>query len=102
MPVQLYYVQLSTNKTNVSDLSSAVFEILISFTRTIQIQNPLQFHKFSPKLANKGSTELYCLFIADDSIAEESCSVIPKQSILKSGSDSSSCRNWNKSNPEQP
>ena len=31
---------------------------------------PLPFHKFRQKLANTGSTELYCLFIAADSVVD--------------------------------
>jgi len=65
MPMQLHYVQLITDKTNATDRSGVV-------TQTIKIQNPLPFLKFRQKLANKlynkWSTELYCLFIATDSI----------------------------------
>ena len=57
MSVQLQYVQLITDKTNAADLSSDVFEILISVTQTIKIQNPLSFHKCSQKLANSDVTK---------------------------------------------
>jgi len=39
MPVQLQYVLLITDKTNAADLSSDVFAILISVTRTKTMQN---------------------------------------------------------------
>ena len=47
-------------------------KLLISVTRTIKIQYPLPFNEFRQKTGkqwrNKWSTELYCLFIAADSI----------------------------------
>jgi len=67
-------VDLITEKTNAAVLSTDVFAILISVTRTIKIHSSLLFQKFYQKLAkkrrNKGSTELYCLFIADDNIVD--------------------------------
>jgi len=43
MPLQLQCVELITDKTNAADLSSGVFAILISVTRS---KNALPFHKF--------------------------------------------------------
>jgi len=72
MPVQLHYVQIIRDKTNADDLSAGVFAILISVTRSIKIQNSLPFNNVLSKTGkqwrNKGSTELYCLFIAADSM----------------------------------
>ena len=53
----LQYVELITDKTNVADLSSGIFAILISVTRTTTKQNPLPFHKFRDKLANSDVTK---------------------------------------------
>ena len=76
MPLQLQYSQLIMDKTNAADLSSGVFAILISVTRTVKIQ--ISFHcrytnivKNWQTATNKGSTELYCLFIlVADSIVD--------------------------------
>jgi len=66
-PVQLQYIQLIMHKTNSTDLSSGVYAILISVTRTDKkIQNSLPFRVFHQKLANKGSTELYGQLAAAD------------------------------------
>jgi len=45
------------DKANAADLSSGVFTILISVTRTIIIQDPLPFHKFREKRANSDITK---------------------------------------------
>jgi len=55
--VLLQYVELTVDKSNIADLSSGVFTSLISVTRTIKIQNPLLFHKFCQKLANRDVTK---------------------------------------------
>jgi len=73
MPVQLQYIQSITDKTNAADLSSGVFAILTSVTRTKKIQNSLSLHKFRQnwqQLRTKGSAELYCLFTAADNIVD--------------------------------
>jgi len=65
MQVQRQYVQLLADKTNEADLSSSVFAILMSATRTIKIQNLLRstnFIKTENQRRNKGSTGLYCLY----------------------------------------
>jgi len=62
-----------TDKTNAAYLWlwCGVFEILTSVTPTIKIQNPLPLHTFRQKQwRNKGSSELYCLFVAADSIVD--------------------------------
>ena len=46
MPVQLQYVQSSTDKTNAPHLLSGVFAILITVTRTVKIPNSLPFQNF--------------------------------------------------------
>jgi len=56
MAVQLQYVELVTDKTNAADLSSGVFALLISVTRTKKLLNPLPFHKFQ-KLPNSDVTK---------------------------------------------
>jgi len=73
MLLQHQYIQLITDKMNAADLSSSVFAILISVTWMIIIQNSFPLHKFvktGKQWRNKGSTELYCLSIAADSIAD--------------------------------
>jgi len=59
-------------KANAVDLSIGVFAILTSVTRKKIVKNSLPFHKFryNPKNVDiiKRITELYCLFIAADSI----------------------------------
>ena len=65
------YVQLIMDKTNTADLSSDVFTILLSatwmkITKFIAILHILP--KTSKQWHNKGSTELYCLFIGSVSI----------------------------------
>jgi len=57
MLLQLQYVQLTTDQTSAADLSSDVFAVLISVTRTTKVQNPLPFHKFRQKLANSYMTK---------------------------------------------
>jgi len=57
MPVQLQSIQLIMDKTNVADLSSGVFAILVSVNQTIKIRNPLPFHKYRQKLANRDVTK---------------------------------------------
>jgi len=70
MSVQLWYVQLSADKTNAADLSSGVFAILISVTLTIKhkihCRSTNCFKNWQRR--NKGSSELYCLSVAADSI----------------------------------
>jgi len=70
-------VQLITNRTNATALSSGVVTILSFITRRKTNKNALPLHKFGQKLANgdvtkphKGSAELYCLFIAAVSIGD--------------------------------
>ena len=73
MSVQLQYIQLITDKTNAADLSWRVFAVLISVTRTKNtkfIAVPQILSKSGKPWRNKGSTELYCLFIAADSIVD--------------------------------
>ena len=57
MPVQLQSIQLIMDKTNVADLSSGVFAILVSVNQTIKIRNPLPFQKYRQKLANRDVTK---------------------------------------------
>jgi len=83
--LQLYDVQLNTDKTNTSDLACGAFKILISFSWSIKIQNPSLFHKFRPKLAKSDVTKEALDFIAADSIVD-AVSFISKQFLLKSGS----------------
>jgi len=72
MPEQLQYVQLIMDKTNVADLSRGVLTILIS---VIQKKNasfiviPKIFVK-NRQWCTRGSTELYSMFIAADSIID--------------------------------
>jgi len=73
MPVQLLYLQLITDKTNAADLSGGVVAILISVTYTKNtkfIIIPQIFSKTGIQWHKKGSPELYCLFIAAESIAD--------------------------------
>jgi len=97
MAVQLQYVQLIMDKTNTADLSTGVFTNLSSATWTKNVQNSLLFHKFCQNTGkhwhNKGSTELYCLFIA--AVQHLTPLVLSgvlfcdsKTSVLKSGSGS--------------
>jgi len=81
------------DKTIADDLSGDMFTILINVTWMKKNQNLLLFHNFC---RNKGSSELYCLFIAanrTDTIVSwgilEYCSVICKQVVVKSCSGSS-------------
>ena len=55
--VRLQYVQLITNKTNIDDKSSGVFSNVISFIRTIKIQNSLPLRKSRRKLAKSDVTK---------------------------------------------
>jgi len=60
MPLQLQYieiVQLIMDNTTAANLSSGVFAIVISVTRTMIIQNALPFYKFREKLTNSDTTE---------------------------------------------
>ena len=72
--LQLLYVQLITDKINVADLSSGVFAILISGSQMIKVHKFITLPQISSKTGkqsrNKGSTELYCLFTAADSIVD--------------------------------
>jgi len=74
MPVQLLYVQLITDKTNGANLSSGVFTILISATQmkknTKFVAVPQISSKTGKQWCDKRSTELYCLFVAADSIVD--------------------------------
>jgi len=71
MPVQLQYIKLIMDKTNVADMSSGVFakELVLSRWNIIKlIAIPQICLKTGKQWCNKGNTELYCLFIAADSI----------------------------------
>jgi len=72
MLVRLQCVQLITDKTDTADLSSNVLAILVSVTKQKIIQNlfPQILSKTGKEECNKGSTELYCRFIAADSIVD--------------------------------
>jgi len=67
------YVQLMMDKINTADLSIGVFTILINVTQTKKYKihcRSRNFVKNGKQWRNKGSTELYCLFIAADSIVD--------------------------------
>jgi len=87
MLVQLQYIQLITDKTNTADLSNGVFSMLIGVTEeknTKSLAVPQIWSKTGKHWRDKGSTELHCLFIADDALVY--CSMIQKLVLPKSGS----------------
>jgi len=74
MPMQLQYVQLITDKTIAADVSSSLFAIL---NNVIQTKKNTKFvavllisSKTGKQCRNKGSIEVYCVFIAADSIVD--------------------------------
>ena len=73
-PVQLQFVQLIMDKTNAADLSSSVFTILNGITRMKKAHKMIAIPQISSTTGkqwrNKGSTELYCHFIAADSMVD--------------------------------
>jgi len=57
---QLHFYTLTPStmdNTNAAVLSSGVFAISVSVTRTIKLQNPLPFYKFRQELANRDVTK---------------------------------------------
>jgi len=78
MTVQLQRVQIIADKTNAADLSSAV--LAINFNEcysddknTKSTAAPQIASKICKRWRNKGSTELYCLFISADRITDAIC-----------------------------
>jgi len=74
-PVQLQCVQLITDKTNASDLSSGVFTLITAVTLTEKkYQSHSRFTHFvktaGKQWCQKGITGLYYLFVAADSIVD--------------------------------
>jgi len=90
MEVQLLYVQLITDKTNAADLSSGVFATQTKSTKSTTV--PQISSKTGKKWRNKGSTELCCVFIAADSIADATSFI--RRIVLWSKNDLSQIQIW--------
>jgi len=103
IPVQLQYVQLITDKiiTKLMQLICQVWIrnnlITLCYSKkdnknTKSVAIPQIPSKTGKLWCDKGSTELYCLFVAADSVDDAIyfyqvyCSVIPQQVLAKSGS----------------